>query len=274
MMGADGNGRGEKEDAPQKRQRIKRIVGDALSASTRKYMPLTREHDRVDKVAETPEGRAQYERARRKYAKVIAETAERLQRLYSPSHTQVQVNAEAGRLDTRKAFKIGLARNGVAVDLSKVWRAVTVRRDPKVAVALLLDVSGSMSGEPIEVARGAAVCLAEVMRGLGIPHEILAHSTASDEAEALLRDNEVTREEIAGCSRITPFRGYVLKAFGEHAVPAALFTEVPMEDNLDGEAVMWAVQRLAEPMGLSFRFYRFSQPRSLFTEFCRTGNRL
>ena len=79
------------------------IVSEALPAPARKYVPFDRSHDRVEAVAETPEGRAEYERARGEYAKIIAETAERLRRLYPPSHTKVKVNAEQGRLDPRHA---------------------------------------------------------------------------------------------------------------------------------------------------------------------------
>lgn len=105
------------------------------------------------------------------------------------------------------------ARHGVACDLSKVWRSVTVRRD----LAL----------------RGDA--------WPWHPHDILAHSTASDEAEGMLKGGEVTREDAEDSSRIVPFRGYVFKGFEENAVPASLLTDLPMLDNLDGEG-FWAAQ--------------------------------
>jgi hypothetical protein len=46
-------------------------------------------------------------------------------------------------------------------------------------------------------------------------------------------------------SRMLPFRGYVFKEFSENAAPASVFADFPMQENLDGEAVLWALQRLA-----------------------------
>jgi hypothetical protein len=78
VMDAEDNGSGEREgETPKDEQRIRRIVGEALPAPARKYVPFDRSNDRVDTVKETPEGRADYERARGEYAKAIAETAER-----------------------------------------------------------------------------------------------------------------------------------------------------------------------------------------------------
>ena len=44
---------------------------------------------------------------------------------------------------------------------------------------------------------------------------------------------------------MVPFQGYVFKGFNENAVPAAVFSDVALQDNLDGEALLWAAQRLA-----------------------------
>ena len=42
-----------------------------------------------------------------------------------------------------------------------------------------------------------------------------------------------------------PFQGLIFKGFNENAVPAAVFTDVSLQDNLDGEAVLWAAQRMS-----------------------------
>jgi cobalamin biosynthesis protein CobT len=229
---------------------LKKIVKAALKAPARKYCPYDRAHDRVEKVAETPQGRADYERARREYAKVIQETTERLKRLYSPERNRLRTNAEQGRLDPRKAYKIGLGMRGVAVDLGKIWRTVDVRKDSKVAVSLLIDCSGSMSSgggkeAPITLARKSATALSEVLRNLHIPHEIVGHTTFSDEVEGMLKSGEIRPDDVGQFSRFTPFRGYVFKSFEESVVPASAFSRIDMQDNVDGEALLWAVQRLS-----------------------------
>jgi cobalamin biosynthesis protein CobT len=230
---------------------LKWVAAAALNGPARKYSPYDRSHDRVERVAETPEGRAEYERARREYAKIIQETTQRLKRLHSPVKNRLRANAEQGRLDPRKAYKIGLGLRGVAVDLAKVWRTTDVSKEPKAAVSLLIDCSGSMKsagtgGEPpIILARKAAAALSEVLRGLSIPHEIVGHTTFSDDVDALIKNGEINPEDIDDFSRFVPFRGYVFKGFEESAAPASAFSNVEMQDNLDGEALLWAVQRLA-----------------------------
>ena len=62
-----------------------------------------------------------------------------------------RIEAEAAKLRAR----LGCS------DRNEVWRTTDVRRDPKVAVSMLIDCSGSMAGEPIELARKAAACPSE-----------------------------------------------------------------------------------------------------------------
>jgi len=210
----------------------------ALSA--RRYLPYDRSLDTVARVPETPEAASEYAAACARHAGTIAEAREHLRRLYSPTLSRLKPNAEASRLDPRQAHKLGLALRGANADLSRVWRRLEVRRDPKVAVSLLLDCSGSMSGEKIALARDAACCLSEVMRALNVPHEILGHTT--DEIRAPGVPAEIMRDY----SRFVPFKGLIFKEFGESRTPTNLFTETFMEANLDGEAVLWAISRLAK----------------------------
>src|SRR5205823_2329345 len=45
--------------------------------------------------------------------------------------------------------------------------------------------------------------------------------------------------------RMVPFRGLKFKSFDDKNPPSSLFTELDQQSNLDGEALLWAVQRLA-----------------------------
>ena len=120
---------------------------------------------------------------------------------------------------------------------------------PKFAVTLLIDCSGSMGAggsveAPINVARKSAAALSEVLRDLSIPHEILGHTALSSCVDELVKSEKSAGKDFADYSRVTPFHGLVFKAFQESAVPAAVFADVAMQDNLDGEALLWASQRL------------------------------
>ncbi len=164
---------------------------------------------------------------------------------------RLQLNFENGRLDPRKAYRVGLGLRGIPVDLSKVWRETVKRIDPKFAVSLLIDCSGSMSSvgrateSHISIARKSAAALSEVLRSIGIPHEILGHTTQSDRVQAMIKTGEFGAEDCGEFSRVVPFQGLVFKSFTENADPSAVFSEVALQDNLDGEALLWASQRLA-----------------------------
>ena len=234
----------EKSDA-------RRIVAAALAGPSRKYCVLDRSFDRIDQVAKTPKAQEKYEQARAEYAGLIREMAERLRRIQSPMRSRLQLNVENGRLDPRKAHRVGLGLRGIPVDLSKIWRETVKRIDPKFAVSLLIDCSGSMSSmggareSHISIARKSAAALSEVLRSIGIPHEILGHTTQSDQVRSLINADEILAEDVDEFSRIVPFQGLIFKGFNENAVPAAVFADVALQDNLDGEALLWAAQRLA-----------------------------
>jgi cobalamin biosynthesis protein CobT len=162
---------------------------------------------------------------------------------YTPRNLERQ-DAHHEDLNTPKAQALvrRLALRGANADLSRVWRRLEVRRDPKVAVSLLLDCSGSMSGEKIALARAAA-------EKIGTRDEKRGVSSALTPLSSLLSPQSapgVPAEIMRDYSRFVPFKGLVFKEFGESRTPTSLFTETRMEANLDGEAVLWALSRLAK----------------------------
>ncbi len=58
---------------------------------------------------------------------------------------------------------------------NRIYRNLEIVRKVNTAVALLIDLSGSMSGERIEQARLCALCLYEFCRSAGIPILIYGH---------------------------------------------------------------------------------------------------
>jgi len=215
----------------------------------RKYCPFDRSLDRVCRVLETGEGLAKFDVAVTEYADIIEETTEKLRRLKSPELSRMKVNVDEGRMDPRKLVQVGLAIHGVETDLSNIYRKVVVRPDPKVAVQLILDCSASMkrvAGNEkthMQIAQETACVLAQVMKNVNIPCEILGHTTDGE----LMDQVGYAESDVPHFSRFIPFKGLVFKEFtdtSENAV-SSVFTKVALEDNLDGEAILWAVQRLA-----------------------------
>lgn len=215
-----------------------------FDGSARTYTVFDRSKDTVEKVRPTPQADADHKIALREQAALIDELVASLKRLHSPVQSRVNVNVERGRLDAKRLFRVGLALRGAPVDARKVWKTITTKPDPKVAVSLLLDCSGSMTkheeGQPsrIKVAIRAAAALSAAMRELNIPHEILGHTTH------LVNERKTPEPDLENFSRFAPFRGFTFKLFEENAEPCCLFSQFDMMENLDGEAVLWAARRL------------------------------
>lgn len=94
------------------------------------------------------------------------------------------------------------------------------------------------------LARRTVVALAEVLRALNIPYEVLGHTTDSRAVPEMdLRGEDP--EDDSSFSRFVPLVKYVFKSFSEAAPPVSVFTDVDFQDNIDGEALLWAAKRLA-----------------------------
>jgi len=114
-------------------------------------------------------------------------------------------------------------------------------------MAALRDLQESLIKEAetrMRVARKSVVALSEVMRAINIPYEVLGHSTDTEIVPSLDFDGE-DFEDNDRFSRFAPFVGYVFKGFGQKEPPASIFSDVSNQDNLDGEAIAWAGNRLA-----------------------------
>jgi cobaltochelatase CobT len=47
-------------------------------------------------------------------------------------------------------------------------------------------------------------------------------------------------------SRFAPFRGLIFKSADSNKPPANVFSKLDMQDNLDGEGILWQAQRISE----------------------------
>jgi cobalamin biosynthesis protein CobT len=115
---------------------------------------------------------------------------------------------------------------------------------PKRALRALYDAIVANGETRRKIARKAIVALSEVLGELNIPYEVIGHTTNSNAVPELDLDGENPVEE-GIFSRFAPFRGYIFKSVAEKESPASVFSPVEAQDNLDGEAVLWATERLS-----------------------------
>jgi cobalamin biosynthesis protein CobT len=118
-----------------------------------------------------------------------------------------------------------------------------------VAVSLVIDCSGSMSGSKIHTATQAAYALSSVLERIGISHEVVAFTTGQPAAS--YGELEAEAKKIGrGFTRIEALYMPILKGFNER-----LKTEVKerfgwlpnsrvLRNNIDGECVEIAARRL------------------------------
>lgn len=155
---------------------------------------------------------------------------------WSPGHRQGRINASS------------LSRLAVGDD--RVFRRKMEASSKDVAVELLVDMSGSMSGSKIQTAIRAAYALASVLERIGIANEVICFTTgrasAGDEGQMAMEVKKIGRQ----FSRAENLYMPILKGFNERMTTEVKrrFGWLPnsrdMRNNVDGECVEIAARRL------------------------------
>jgi cobaltochelatase CobT len=175
---------------------------------------------------------------------VVSRLANRLQRrLMAQQNRSWDFDLEEGMLDTSKLIR-------VVIDpmhpLSFKMEKDTNFRDT--VVTLLLDNSGSMRGRPITVAATCADILARTLERCGVKCEILGFTTRAWKG-GQSRERWLSSGKNANPGRLNDLRHIVYKAADEPWRRARknlglMMREGLLKENIDGEALIWAHNRL------------------------------
>ncbi|AKM07562.1 cobaltochelatase subunit CobT [Pelagerythrobacter marensis] len=209
--------------------------------------------DRFDEVIEAPELCDAEELDRlRSYLdsqlaglqSVVTKLANRLQRrLMAQQNRSWDFDQEEGLLDAARLTRV-VVSPGHALSYK-------VERDTEfkdTVVTLLIDNSGSMRGRPISIAAISADILARTLERCGVKTEILGFTTRAwkggQSREAWLADGKPPQP-----GRLNDLRHIVYKKADEPWRRARrnlglMMREGLLKENIDGEALMWAHQRL------------------------------
>lgn len=151
---------------------------------------------------------------------------------------------EDGQINSRKLYAL-LNHNS-----PKVFRKVTQCESDSVAMTLLIDLSGSMDGPRIHMARQVAILFAETLHQLRIPFEVLGFTTEkTNRALArVIKETGMDLQELSkSYARFYPCIFSVFKAFHEPyklikpRIPSMAAKEyTPMDD-----AILFAAKRIA-----------------------------
>lgn len=155
----------------------------------------------------------------------------------------------AGRLSQDSLHRL-------ATNDSRVFKRKTVKETNEVAVSLLVDCSGSMSGPKIKLACQVAWAMSDVLDRLNINNEVLGFTTSNKARSALYNDvnkraKQISYDEYQNFTRIKPIYMPVFKSFSERftntqkkRLTQAALSKIEMSGNVDGESVIYAAERL------------------------------
>ncbi len=175
---------------------------------------------------------------------VVARLANRLQRrLMAQQNRSWDFDLEEGVLDAARLTRV----------ITDPLHALTfkVEQDTKfrdTVVTLLLDNSGSMRGRPITVAATCADILARTLERCGVKVEILGFTTRAWKG-GQSREKWLTAGKSTNPGRLNDLRHIIYKAADEPWRRARknlglMMREGLLKENIDGEALIWAHNRL------------------------------
>jgi len=214
------------------------------------YVVYTTKHDEMVAAEELCEA-AELERLRAFLDKqlahlqgVVGRLANRLQRrLMAQQNRGWDFDLEEGYLDTARLTRI---ITDPMTPLSFKMEQDTVFRDT--VVTLLLDNSGSMRGRPITVAATCADILARTLERCGVKVEILGFTTKAWKG-GQSREQWLKAEKPPSPGRLNDLRHIVYKSADAPWRRARnnlglMMREGLLKENIDGEALLWAHERL------------------------------
>ncbi len=238
----------EQEEPGEKPIRPK--VRDGAEDPNQNYKVFTRAYDEIIGAEELCDGeelarlRAYLDAQLKPLQSVVGRLANRLQRrLLAKQNRAWSFDLEEGILDTARLTRV----------ITDPLAALSFKQEEDMpfrdtVVTLLLDNSGSMRGRPIMVAALCADILARTLERCGVKVEILGFTTrAWKGGESKQRWQEAGRPPQPG--RLNDLRHVVYKAADAPWRRARrnlglMMREGLLKENIDGEALMWAHDRL------------------------------
>ena len=214
------------------------------------YHPYCTEFDEIIEAAELCEPdelsrlRAHLDQQLSHLQSVIGKLANRLQRrLLAKQVRSWEFDLEEGYLDTARLARV-VANPTHA--LSYKMEKETGFRDT--VVSLLIDNSGSMRGRPIVVAAMSADILARTLERCGVKVEILGFTTRAWKG-GQSRERWLAQGKRPNAGRLNDLRHIIYKSADQPWRRARrslgiMLREGLLKENIDGESLLWAHQRL------------------------------
>jgi len=245
MSEGDIGDEGEEGLLPQRRNAPWQDLPDSFD-----YAVFTREFDEVVEAQdlcdyeELDRLRAYLDSQLTGLAGVVTRLANRLQRrLMAQQNRSWDFDQEEGLLDAAR-----LARVVVSPGHSLSYKIEREQEFKDTVVTLLIDNSGSMRGRPISIAAISADIMARTLERCGVKVEILGFTTRAWKG-GQSREKWLNGGKPAGPGRLNDLRHIIYKKADEPMRRARknlglMMREGLLKENIDGEALLWAHDRL------------------------------
>ena len=240
---------GPEQQAPEG-QRLSRINDDDADHPNRNYRVFTTLHDEVRDACDLSDAvtlddlRAKLDAEARQLPAIVARLARKLERfLLAQQRRGWHFDLDEGVLDPSRLTRV--LTDPIAPLAFRQEREIDFK---DTVVTLLLDNSGSMRGRPILLTALCADLLARTLERCGVRTEILGFTTR-DWDGGLARKDWIAAGAPRNPGRLTDVR-YIIYKDADTAWRRArrnlglLLQDELMKDNIDGEALWWAHQRL------------------------------
>lgn len=216
------------------------------------YAIFTRDFDEIidaDQLASTEElalFRAQLDEKLKAYHNVHSRLATRLQRLLlARQQREWLYDQEDGLIDNAR-----LARLVIHPDMTDIYKMERESEFRDTVVTLLIDNSGSMRGRPITIAALSADILARTLERCGVKVEILGFTTR-DWKGGMSRKLWEKRDRPHEPGRLNDIRHIIYKSADMRLNKTRrnlglMLKDGLLKENIDGEAVLWAYNRLMQ----------------------------
>jgi len=236
---------GEEGLVPQRRNAPWQDLPDQFdyAAFTREFDEVVEAQDLCD-FEELDRLRAYLDSQLTGLAGVVTRLANRLQRrLMAQQSRSWDFDQEEGLLDAAR-----LARVVVSPGHSLSYKIEREQEFKDTLVTLLIDNSGSMRGRPISIAAISADIMARTLERCGVKVEVLGFTTRAWKG-GQSREKWLANGKPPGPGRLNDLRHIIYKKADEPMRRARrnlglMMREGLLKENIDGEALLWAHERL------------------------------
>jgi len=214
------------------------------------YHAYTKQFDEIISAAalasptELEHLRRQLDQKLNQFQSVTARLANRLQRLLMAKQARHWIfDEEDGLIDSKK-----LARVITQPDYGQIYKREKDTEFRDTVVTLLIDNSGSMRGRPITIAALSADILSRTLERCGVKVEILGFTTREWKG-GTSHKQWVKDGKPAYPGRLNDVRHIIYKPADaswrkSHKKLALMLKDGILKENIDGEAILWACDRL------------------------------